>query len=261
MSVLSHLTSTASKAVLSSTENTSIATSISTLQERLKSHFGSDITNHFKFGSYTRDTILPRKVDEYSDVDYMVVFKDETSKPQTYLDRLKRFVESKYATSEIFQSSPTIVLNLSHIRFELVPALAQSYGGYKIPGPASGYTDWITTDPTAFSTKLNDANKAHSYEIKPMIRLVKYWNAQASYVFGSFLLEQHLVNYAWPQTNLKDYLYRAFDSLGLQYNEAQWKKDKLERAKTLVNNTRSYESQDKPIAAEAEIKRLLPEIT
>jgi predicted nucleotidyltransferase len=260
MSVLSHLTSTASKAVLSSTENASIATSISTLQERLKSYFGTDVTNHFKFGSYTRDTILPRRIDESSDVDYMIVFKDETSKPQTYLDRLKRFVESKYATSEIFQSSPTIVLNLSHIRFELVPALAQFYGGYKIPGPASGYTDWIATDPHAFSSKLNDANKAHDYEIKPLIRLVKYWNAHAGQVYASFGLEQYLVDYAWPQTNLKDYLYRAFDSLTLQWDVPQWRKDKLERAKTLINNTRNYERQDMPSSAETEIKKLLPEI-
>src|SRR5437868_1925260 len=102
MSVLSYLTDTASKAVLSTGESASITTSVSTLQDRIKAYFGTDVTEQFRFGSYTRDTVLPRRLDSSSDVDYMVVFKDGTSKPQTYLDRLRKFVASKYATSEIF---------------------------------------------------------------------------------------------------------------------------------------------------------------
>lgn len=133
MSVLSHLTSTASSAVLSSGENSSIATSVSSLQIKLNAYFVSALSEHFKFGSYTRETILPRKLDAGSDVDYMVVFKHGSSKPQTYLDRLRRFVEAKYAKSEIRQSHPTIVLELSHIKFELVPAVS-FYGGVQHPG-------------------------------------------------------------------------------------------------------------------------------
>ena len=43
MSVLSHLQDTASKAVLSSTENSSISTSVSFLQDRIKAYFGSEV--------------------------------------------------------------------------------------------------------------------------------------------------------------------------------------------------------------------------
>ncbi len=259
MSVATHLSIAAGKAVLSPEENLSISTSVSTLQTRLSSYFGDDVTEHFKFGSYTRETILPRKIDEKSDVDYMVVFNDTQSKPQTYLDRLRRFVEKRYASSEIYQSNPTIVLNLSHIRFELVPAVA-IYGGYNIPAPASNFIDWIATYPTAFNQTLSDENKRHGYNIKPMIRLVKYWNARGGYVFGSFLLEEWLVNRTWAQANLKDYVYTAFDNLGLDRNAAQWKKDQLARAKEIVNKTREFERQGLPETAEKEIKKLLPVI-
>ena len=259
MTVLSHLTDTASKAVLSSTENSSIATSVSTLQERLNAYFGTDISSHFKFGSYTRDTILPRRIDEHSDVDYMVVFADTQSKPQTYLDRFRRFVETKYARSEIFQSHPTIVLSLSHIKFELIPAVA-IYGGYNIPAPASNWQDWIATSPNAFNATLTDANKRHGFQIKPLVRLCKYWNALSGYVFDSFSFEQHLVNTAYSQPTLKEYFFAAFDNLTLSLNEAQWRKDKLARAKEIVNNTRQYDREGKPVTAEIEIKKLVPAI-
>lgn len=90
MSALSVLTNTASNAVLSSTEQSSIATSISTLQSRMALHFDSGaIKQHFRFGSSTRGTILPRSMDEKSDIDYMAFFSDSNSTPQTYLKRLQ----------------------------------------------------------------------------------------------------------------------------------------------------------------------------
>jgi len=128
MSVNSYLTSLASDLVLSSDEKSNILVSNITLKTRLKSYFGSQITNHFQFGSNTRGTILPRKADCNSDIDYMVVFdtSDGKKKPQTYLNRLKNFAESKYSRSEIHQSHPTMVLSLNHIKFELVPAIYES---------------------------------------------------------------------------------------------------------------------------------------
>jgi tRNA nucleotidyltransferase (CCA-adding enzyme) len=129
MTVNSYLTSRASSAVLSTAEQTSINTSISTLQTRLNSYFGTDLTNHFRFGSSTRGTILPRKMDADSDIDYMIVFKEGGFTPQTYLNRLRKFVDTYYSTSEVKQSSPTITLELNHIKFDLVPALSNVWGG------------------------------------------------------------------------------------------------------------------------------------
>ena len=120
MSVNTHLTALASALVLTETEKAGIATSITTLASRLDSYFQKDITSHILFGSYPRVTILPRKTDSNSDIDYMVVFSttDGQKKPQTYLNRLKNFAEAKYQTSEITQSSPTIVLSLNHIKLD-----------------------------------------------------------------------------------------------------------------------------------------------
>lgn len=255
MSVLTYLQQRASDAVLSSGENASITTSITTLGSRLNSHFGATVTEHFRFGSSTRGTILPRSMDAQSDIDYMVVFGDAGYTPQTYLDRLKRFVERYYSRSEIYQSSPTIVLELNHIRFELVPALKGIWSSYQIP---DGSAAWRSTDPNGFNAKLTAKNNAELSLIKPTIRLAKFWNATAGYVFESYGLEQWIVDQYYPySSNQKQYLFQVFDLMSV-YGLAQWKKDKVQRAKDIVVKVRQYEAGDMPYSAEAEVKKLIP---
>lgn len=182
MSVLSYLEKRASEAVLSDAEKRSINTSITTLCARLISYFGKNVAEQFQFGSSTRGTILPRKMDEGSDIDYMIVFSESGYTPQTYLDRVRRFAETYYSRSEIKQSSPTIILELNHIKFDLVPAL-KSYYAYKIVG-SSG--EWLDTNPNDFNETLTAKNNQELSKIKPTIRLVKYWNAKNGYVFDSY---------------------------------------------------------------------------
>ena len=82
------------------------------------------------------------------------VFAETGYTPQTYLDRLKRFAEKYYANSDIKQSSPSLVLQLNHIKFDRVPALKQSYGGSKIPNrPKSRCPCSATRRPSGWSQK------------------------------------------------------------------------------------------------------------
>jgi hypothetical protein len=250
----------ASNLVLSENEKSGITTSINALSSRLNGYFGSNISSHFQFGSSTRGTILPRKADSNSDIDYMIVFDtsiDGMRKPQTYLDRLRKFATTRYSTSEIYPSHPTIVLSLNHIKFELVPAI-HNYG-YQIPSPASSYIDWIDTNPTGTNQSLQDKNKAANYQIKPLVRLVKYWNATQGYPFTSFALEQYIVgNYFGSCTTLKDYFYAFWSDLSCTYDSPQSCKNKVERAKKYAANAKKYENDNMPVYAELEIKKIVP---
>jgi hypothetical protein len=152
------------------------------------------------------------------------------------------------------------VLSLNHIKFELVPALANVGNTYQIPAPAKSYSEWIYTTPKEIDdalTKLNNDNKSL---IKPMIRLLKYWNAKNGYVYYSFPLEKWVVSLSFSGcTTLRDYLFSAFDRLTLSDTAAQSHKDKLARAKQIIANVKSYESQGKTGDAEKEVKKLIPE--
>lgn len=256
MSVITYLQGRASAAVLSGDEEKSINTSISTIKTRLTSHFGTGLSEQFRFGSSTRGTILPRSMDEHSDIDYMVVFSDSNYTPQTYLDRLKKFAETYYSSSDIKQSSPSVVLQLNHIKFDLVPALKQQYSGYKIP---NGPSAWQDTNPNDFNATLIAKNTAELSMIKPTIRLVKYWNAYNGYIFDSYSLEKYIVGLSfYGVNNLREYVFTVFDNLSLSYDQPQWRKDKLVRAKEIVAKVRQQERDNMPATAEAEIKKLIP---
>lgn len=261
MSVNSYLKDLSSVLVLSGDELTSIQTSISTLATRLQNYFGSGIVENFKFGSSTRGTMLPRKADQSSDIDYMIVFdvSDGKKKPQTYLDKLKRFAESKYSTSEIKQSSPTIVLSLNHIKFELVPAY-KDYSGYSIPSPKSAYIDWMFTNPNAFNEKLVKANVNNNSAIKPLVRLIKYWNTQNGHHFSSYDLENFICEMTfWNCTNLNDYFYAFWEHISATSN-SQTVNAKVDKAKKYALKAKEYERTGFASSAETEIKKIVPEL-
>jgi predicted nucleotidyltransferase len=261
MSVNSHLTDLASTLVLSESEKSSINTSINTLSSRLGLYFGSAVKEHLQFGSSTRGTILPRKADCNSDIDYMVVFNtsEGQKKPQTYLDRLKHFTEEKYSSSEIYQSHPTIVLSLNHIKFELVPAI-YNYG-YQIPSPASSWMEWINTDPAGINQLLQTRNKDNYYYIKPLIRLIKYWNRLNGGLFNSFSIEQYIIDIPyWESSTLKDYFYEFLLNFSCSSTSPQRTKNKIETAKKYAMQAKKYEKENMPVLAELEIKKIVPSL-
>lgn len=261
MTVATHLTNLASDLVLSSNENSSISTSIKTLSLRLESYFGNNIIQHFQFGSSVRGTILPRKADYKSDIDCMVVFdtSDGKRKPQTYLDRLRKFAEKRYASSEISQSNPTIILSLNHIKFELVPAIYDY--GYEIPSPSSSWSEWMNTDPNEANQKILDKNKAENYQIKPLVRLIKYWNAEQGYPYTSYSLERYIVSQSyWFCSTLREYFYDFWENFEADYSSSQSTKDKVNRAKKNAVQAKKYESDGMPISAESEIKKIVPSL-
>lgn len=266
MTINSYLTGLANLAILRDDEKASVQRSITALQTRLTNHFGNQIRQHFVFGSYSRGTILPRSMDPQSDIDYMVVFADTGLQPQSYLDRLRRFAEVQYARSEVAQSHPTVVLELNHIRFELVPAVQNWFSGLQIPAKGSGYQSWQDTDPNGFNQTLSSANQANSNLIKPLVRVMKYWNATARYPFESYALEQHVAGQGYGllgllgSRQLADYFFQAVESLDAGWSAPQWKQESVSRLKQLASLARSQERSGSSIQAEATIKRLLPAV-
>ena len=264
MTVNSYLSNLAGAAIIRDQEKSGISRSISTLESRLRLHFGREIHQQLIFGSYNRGTILPRSMDDNSDVDYMVVFVDSSATPQTYLNRLRRFVETYYTRSELSQSNPTIVLSLNHIKFELVPAINTLFSGLQIPARASAYENWIDTDPTGFNQELSNANQANRNLIKPLVRVMKYWNASNGYPFESYTLEQNIVRHGFGffgllgSQQLKDYFYDYVEQMDAGWLAPQWKKDAVARAQRIASEAKAGEHQGLPVTADTNIKKLLP---
>ena len=257
MSVNSYLSNLGSALVLSLSEKASIKKSIDTIKTRLEQYFGEDVIEKKVFGSYSRNTILPRKADENSDVDIMVVFHNPYGyKPQSFLNRIKNFAEYYYSKSEIYQSRPTIVLELNHIKFEITPAY-YSYGMYLIPKSAS---DWMFTNPDSFSDQLSECNSNNNYRIKPIIRILKHWNIQKN--------DRDMASYELEEKIAKDmkYAYRTCSSYTDYVKESletiKWLTDYREVNKAIecINDALQLEADGYPYSALSKIKEQFPEV-
>ncbi len=264
MTVNSYLNNLASNLIIRDSEKQSIKKSNDTLETRLNNYFGNEIGFVSVFGSYQRNTILPRIYDENSDIDVMVRFTDTSYKPQTYLNKLRRFAEHWYSTSEIHQSNPTIVLELNHIKFELVPSIfsgSSVLGTYKIPSKASSYEDWIYSSPFDFSKTVTEKNKAHNSQIKPLIRIMKRWNRINGGIYESFELEQMIVNHGFytclfdTNANLRSYFYDFASSLNTWSLSYQYQKNAVNKLKSKVEEAKNDEIYY-PSSAEDTIKSI-----
>ena len=262
MSLNSYLENLAGKLILSSLEKESIKTSINTLETRLYLYFGNEVKENFEFGSYARATILPRKVDDNSDIDYMIVFDNYNNyKPQTFLDRLRRFAEDKYSSSEIYQSSPTMVLELNHIKFELVPAYKSYSGIYYI---SDGNGGWMATYPNDFNSQLTKANNNNYYKIKPLVRLIKEWNVKVNYHnLTSYKIEEKIANnmaYSYLNcTSYVDYVKEAFRQIkNITYDSSI--RNRIDTALNRIDKAIQYEEDNMPYSALIEIQKIFPEV-
>lgn len=243
MSVLSYLNSLSSKLVIGDEEKMSISKSINALNNHLKvwEHYDC-VSETLVFGSFDRETILPRWADNDSDIDYMIVFRDSQNyQPQTYLNWLRDFASNAYSRSEIYQSHPTVVLELSKIKFELVPAIKP--WGYMIPTNTTYYSRWQSTDPKTLKGKVTNANVMNS-SIRPLIRVMKYWNVRHGRPYASFELEDMISSHLyWGANNLEECFYSLVDSLPVRYEFSQIKKNAINILKYRVNQARLLKQQ------------------
>lgn len=263
MSINSYLAKLQNELYVNGNEREKIRKSIDTISSRLNMYFGvgknceHKIIKKETFGSYSRDTMISRKYDEKSDVDYMVVFEDANKyTPQTCLNWLKGFAEHWYATSIVKQSLPTIVIELENIKFELVPAYETAWGSKYI---ALNNSTWQYTNPKELNDKMLDVNDKTSYEFKRIVRSIKYWNIKKNYrKYISYELETFLTNkfqYFYSYCNSKfDYLYWTFYFLGQYKYVDEYVTTRIEKAKKCIQNAKEYETRGYSSLAEEQIK-------
>jgi len=201
-------------------------------------------------------------MDPHSDVDYMIIFDDADLHPQSCLARLKRFVEKHYQASEIFQSHPTMILSLNHVKFELVPAIETFFSGIQIPTRNSFFSHWMSTSPNKFNAALTEKNKGNGNLIKPLIRLLKYWNASNKYPFDSFDLENRVVmHWTFSTVSSNPTLWKRFrDFINELSGDTSRQTHAVERARKIITQIRELESQERFDLTAKKMRRLLPDI-
>lgn len=245
----------------SSVETQKINTSVNSLRKNLNSYFGNSIDRSFTFGSYERDTILPRKYDRKSDVDVMVVFKDSSYTPETYRNQLKRFADKYYAlryNSAVVKSFPTITVQLNNINYDLVPAKEENtfWSGNKLQIP--GNNGWRETNPHDVKENLTKANTRYNSIVRPLVRLMKAWNCNNGYPYDSYLLELEITNMNFSGDTIQTGLFYIASTLSLSPGDSLTRRVKVAALKTCLAEVKQALDNDSLIRAKLRLHKLFP---
>ena len=209
----------------SADERKRIETSISNLQYWLNKKL--EVSETMVFGSWTRNTILPRKYDEGSDIDLMVVFNGNLNNrdPEWCRGRLRSFVASGYPRSDVRKDAPAVKLELDFIKYDLVPAVIdECTGQYYIPNTSQYGSGWMLTSPKDIDSKLSRINTDIGGNLaRDVIRLCKYMNkstgriAMSSYELESFVLNSvQSISYFTPKRTY-DYFLEVMGIIGAEW--------------------------------------------
>ncbi|MFN8436004.1 MAG: nucleotidyltransferase domain-containing protein [Cytophagales bacterium] len=242
-----------------SSERKMIDNSVQSIVSNLESYFEDEIEDVIVFGSYTRDTILPRDYDSNSDIDILVQFSSEYDrlKPESYRNQLKKFAEKFYKTGSVIKDHPSIVIELNHINFDLVPAIFDEgifYDSIEIPGKES---DWIETDPAKFNEELTNANTKYASIVKPIVRLLKYWNASQGYPYSSYELETMIADMNFSNDNYQSGFLYAIKELST-WDLSNYASKKVDTLKSNAKWIKEYLDREDLDKAKEVVSRILP---
>lgn len=216
-----------------------------------------DINGTFVDGSYERDTII-RPLD---DVDIFAVLNrekwcdeyGELPNPQSVLTKIKNKLNSlSDYKDKVTQDRPCVTVKLSDKNFDVLPSFEDSWGGYFIPN--YDLATWTDTYPKQLSKNLNDCHRKNNYKIKPLVKVVKYWNREFNNKrIPSFQIEETIIAYfnvysfanyeegiRYWFNNAENYLDKSKFKTTKQYDDSISKiknvKEKLNEAKSHIEN-------------------------
>jgi len=184
----------------------------------------SYIKNTILTGSYKRRTIIR----PMNDVDVFVILNYNPGaygnpSPQSILNRLKSDLKYTYPNSTIKQDKPCVVLDFSHCKFELTPAIEGNTWGsnyYEIPN-SDNLSYWKRVDsPDILGTQLTRANSSNQLLI-PLVKMMKRCKAFNNLKSpASFEMEILAINQLGYVNNYRDGIQKLLSIYGwLNYND------------------------------------------
>jgi hypothetical protein len=171
-------------------------TTVSTRQQNVRDAVQDSLTvlDSFLSGSYSRSTLIAPLKD--ADIDVFIVldakyywnYNGQNGGQAGLLDLLKRTLKKTYPkTPDISRNGQAVTVQFTDFSVDVVPGFNRDGGGYLIPNSIA--QSWLSTDPKKHVEIWTAANKAHNWDLVPLIKMIKAWNKTISSFFQSFHLE------------------------------------------------------------------------
>jgi hypothetical protein len=260
--LLSSIGEMVSKISVTERQEDSITTSINNLNTHLtKDECDLEVVETFTNGSWERDTIL-RPLD---DVDVFAVldrykWQDDDGdlpKPKTVLKNFKDFLNGLGDYKDkVSQSRPCVSIQLDKINFDVLPSFPEGEG-YMMPN--EDLDSWTFTNPKQLSQNLESADEYCDYQLKAVIKAVKYWNRENGKLIPSFNIEEVAISifdtnnfadleegirrwFAEASTYLKKKDFKSENYFETSKNNISEVKKKLAEAKNLVDDKKEADA-------------------
>lgn len=159
------------------------------------------IVDSYLSGSYARDTA----VRPLEDVDIIfvidpahwpqnglrLILDDDYPEPEAVLKTFMGAIRYRYRDSSLRLQNRSVRLRLFHLDIDVVPAIDREKNDGSILIPDRRKRDWIITAPRKHNEIASDLNKRHDGRFKPLVKLLKFWNAAlpSTAAFKSFAIE------------------------------------------------------------------------
>lgn len=260
--VENYLNDLAVNLTLPQNEKDKIDASIKVIKDKLVlAFFDYGLKEVKPIGSYDRGTLLSRKVDTESDVDILIVFDEKKWESQTYLNKLKQFANDEYPRADNYQDHPTIVIELNHIKFELIPCVfkAKTFFDdpkYLIPKRVNSEIEWIETFPNYLKNKIGEFEETGVALLK-LIHLFKNHNFKNQDIYKTYVLEKFIIKNFDFENSLASNCFRIIRRInyidGIDHKEnVKLKKHKFNIELLLEHDMEEY--------AMMELKKMFPHL-
>lgn len=175
-----------------------IKSSLSNIEGYLKNKENDlNVSRTFTTGSYERDTIIR----PLNDIDLFAVLKKDNwkdeygnlPKPQSVLTKIKNYLNSlNDYKDKVKQDRPCVTIVLSDKDFDILPSFEVVNGGYSIPN--EDLETWTYSYPELLATNLDSTHRLRKYKVKPVIKVLKYWNREHNKFIPSYHIEETAIN-------------------------------------------------------------------
>lgn len=166
------------------------------ISSRLAKEFGS-VVDFPAIGSFGNGT----NVKGFSDADYLawlpiLALPDNSA---TLLTRVRSTLSLRFPLTEVKVRTPTVAVCFANDkeRIEVVPArFGRKLEGVTVYEIADGDGGWMETAPAIHNAYVQRHHSRLSSRLKPLIRLMKYWNFVHNLRLPSFYIEMRVTKYA-----------------------------------------------------------------
>lgn len=240
-----------------------IKSSLKNIEEHLKNKENDlNVDRTFTNGSYERDTIIR----PLNDIDLFTVLKKDKWKdqngnlpnPQSVLTKIKNYLNSlNDYKDKVKQDRPCVTIVLSDKDFDVLPSFETGSGGYNIPN--EDLKTWTYSYPEQLTTNLDNVHRLRKYKVKPVIKVVKYWNREHNKYIPSYHIEETAIdifqvndfsNYEqairiWfnnAESYLQSQKFRSDDEYQTVIKRVKKIKEKLNNAKTELDKGKEGEA-------------------